>query len=264
MLTSHKLILIAGFAAAPCAFGWGGEGHNLVARLAAAHLAPRAAAQVAEILGPKDTLVSISSWADQVRNTRRETGPWHYVDIPLNKPHLEMQRDCAGRNCLIAEIEQFQTKVADRSLAPAQRREALMFLVHFISDMHQPLHCTDNKDKGGNDVKLEFFGHPTNLHSLWDSGLLARMGSEDHLFAEFSQDLSPKRVKKLAKGNVRSWAEQSHRQGQLVVYGNLPRHEEGTTLRLSEAYERPADAVVKEQIERAGARLAKVLNATLK
>ena len=260
----RRLLLLLWLAVAPQAWGWGVEGHSLVARLAAARLSPRAAARIAEILGPDTTLASISSWADQVRNARKETGPWHYTDIPIDKPHLDMQRDCPEGKCVIAKIEEFQRTIADQSVTPEQRKEALMFLVHFVGDMHQPLHSSDNKDKGGNDVKLEFFDRPTNLHSLWDTGLLARMGTEDALFADLSKDLTPKRAKNFAKGNVRAWAEQAHRQGQVIVYGKLPKVEPGTTIKLSESYEQAADPVVKEQIERAGVRLAKVLNAALK
>jgi hypothetical protein len=261
MRTLAVLLWLTG---APHVYGWGVEGHSLVARLAAARLTAQVAARVAEILGPDTTLASISSWADQVRNSRRETGPWHYIDIPIDKPHLDMARDCPNGDCVIAKIEEFERTVSDKSVTPLQRKEALMFLVHFVGDMHQPLHCSDNKDKGGNDVKVVFFGRPTNLHSLWDTGLVARMGTEDALFAELSKDLTPKRTKKFAKGSVRNWAEQSHRQGQLVVYGKLPKADPGATIELSESYEQLADPVVKEQIERAGARLAKVLNAALK
>ena len=98
-----------------------------------------------------------------------------------------------------------------------------MFLVHFVGDMHQPLHCSDNKDKGGNDVKLDFFGRTSNLHSVWDSGLLGRMGQEDALFAQFSKDLTEKRARKWGKGTVYTWAEQSHKAAQKVVYGKLPK-----------------------------------------
>jgi hypothetical protein len=130
--------------------------------------------------------------------------------------------------------------------------------------MHQPLHCSDNKDKGGNDVKLEFFERDSNLHSLWDSGLLGRMGGEETLFAEYSKALTEKRVKKLGKGSVESWVEQSHKAGQKVVYGMLPRTQAGGQVKIDAAYERIADVVVKDQIERAGARLARVLNTTLR
>src|ERR1035437_3132528 len=133
------------------AFGWGPEGHSLVARLAAAE-------HVAEILGPGTPMQSISSWPDQIRHDRADTGPWHYIDIPIEKPHLDMARDCPKGACIIAKIEDFQKVVVDPAPTAVQRKEALMFLVHFVGDMHHPLHCSDNHDKGGNDVKLDFFG----------------------------------------------------------------------------------------------------------
>ena len=245
------------------AFGWGPEGHDLVARLAAAHLTPAAAARVAEILGSGTTMQAISSWPDQIRRERAATGPWHYIDIPIDKPHLDMARDCPKGDCVIAKIEEFQKVVTDPAATAVQRKEALMFLVHFVGDMHQPLHCSDNKDKGGNDVKLDFFGRPSNLHSVWDSGLLGRMGKEDELFTQYAKDLTEKRAKKWGKGSVEAWAEQSHKAAQKVVYGKLPAAPAGGQVTVDAAYERLADPVIKVQIERAGARLASLLNATL-
>jgi hypothetical protein len=86
------------------------------------------------------------------------SGPWHYVDIPIDKPHLDMARDCPKGECVIAKIEDFKKVVTDPAATAVERREALIFLVHFVGDMHQPLHCSDNNDKGGNDIKLEFYG----------------------------------------------------------------------------------------------------------
>jgi hypothetical protein len=246
------------------AFGWGPEGHSLVARLAAAHLTPAAAARVAQILGPGSTLESIASWADQVRRQREATATWHYIDIPISKPHLDMARDCPKGDCVIARIESFQKVVVDPAVTDVQRREALMFLVHFVSDMHQPLHCSNNEDKGGNDVKLDFFGRSYNLHSVWDSGLLGRMGKEDELFARFSSDLTPKMARKWGKGSVQQWAEQSHKAAQKVVYGKLPKAPAGGTAKVDAAYEGLADPVIRDQIEKAGARLAMLLNTTLR
>ena len=260
----RRFVLVFWLVAAPPAHSWGVAGHALVARLAAARLTPKATAAVTEILGPNVTLASISTWADQVRNTRKETAPWHYVDIQITDAHLDMKRDCPEGNCVLAKIADFETVLKDKTAAPEKRKEALMFLVHFIGDMHQPLHCADRHDKGGNDQKLTFFGRPTNLHGLWDSGLIARMGTEDELYAQLNKDLSPKRAKKFAKGGVKDWAEQSHRQAQLIVYGKLPTAEPGAVIPLAEAYEQPADPVVKQQLEEAGARLAKVLNTVLK
>ena len=241
-------------------FGWGPEGHDLVARLAAAHLTPAAAARVAAILGPGTTMASISSWADQIRRDRAETGPWHYIDIQITDKHLNMTRDCAKGDCVIAKIADFRKVVVDPAATPVARREALMFLVHFVGDMHQPLHCSDNHDKGGNDVKFDFGGRASNLHSVWDSGLLGRIGQEDALFARYSAELTPKKFKKWSKGTVEDWAEESHKTAVTVVYGKLPK----APVTVTAEYERLADPVIDEQIEKAGARLAAVLNATLK
>jgi hypothetical protein len=245
-------------------FGWGPEGHDLVARLADAHLTAAARARVAEILGPGVTMASISSWADQIRRARPDTSTWHYTDIPIDRPHLDMQRDCAKRDCVIAKIEDFEKVLADPAVKPEQRREALMFIVHFVGDMHQPLHSSDNKDKGGNNVRTDFFGKPMNLHSVWDGGLLTRMGEEDKLFVEFSHDLTPKLQTKWGKGTVEDWAEEAHKAAQKIVYGKLPKVASGAPEPIGEDYERAADPLIRLQIERAGARLAAVLNATLK
>ena len=133
-------------------------------------------------------MVSVASWADQIRNSRRETGPWHYIDIPIDKPHLNMERDCAKGDCVIAKIEQFRDALKNPATPPEQRREALMFIIHFVGDMHQPLHCSDNQDHGGNEVHVVFEGHPTNLHSLWDTTLVTRLGAEDALYPKFLKE----------------------------------------------------------------------------
>ena len=132
-----RLALIAALCGSLPAFGWGPEGHNLVARLAAAHLTPAATARVAEILGESVTLQSISSWPDQIRRERVASGPWHYIDIPIDKPHLDMARDCPKGECVIAKIEDFRKVVVDPAATAVQRREALIFLVHFVGG-HAP------------------------------------------------------------------------------------------------------------------------------
>jgi hypothetical protein len=246
------------------AFGWGPEGHSLVARLAAARLTPVAAARVAEILGPGTTLASISSWPDQIRRARTESGPWHYIDIPIDKPHLDLARDCPKTGCVVTKIEEFEKVMTNPSATPEARKEALMFIVHFVGDMHQPLHSSDNKDKGGNDIKLDFFGTPSNLHSVWDSGLLRRMGTEDELFASLNADLTKGRARKWGKGSVQLWAEQAHNVARKDTYGKLPKPGDGGQIHIDGKYEQMADPLIRTELEKAGARLAYVLNSTLK
>src|SRR5262245_53815324 len=167
---------------------WGSEGHRLVARIAEAQLTETTRAQVAAILGPNRTLVSIATWADDVRRQRAATAPWHYINIPITEAHLNMSRDCPGNDCVVAKISQLQKALQDPATVPEARAEALMFLVHFIGDIHQPLHCGDNHDHGGNEVQVELAGRPMNLHSAWDSGMIVRMGTEDQLFPRYSQE----------------------------------------------------------------------------
>jgi len=244
------------------AFGWGVEGHSLIARIAWAQLTPAAQARVTAILGPDVAIQSIASWADEVRNQRRETGPWHYIDIPIDKPHLDMARDCPKSDCVIAKIEDFRKVLKDPATPPVQRREALMFLVHFVGDMHQPLHCADNSDQGGNKVPVEFAGRSSNLHSLWDSGLLGHMPKEDAIFTEYSRD-SARHAKKWSRGTVEDWAEENHKVAQKLTYGKLPKVAAGALEPIGAAYEKKADPAIGIQIEKAGARLARVLNEAL-
>ena len=244
------------------AFGWGGEGHSLVARIAWDELTPAVQARVTEILGPGVSIQSIASWADQVRNQRRESGPWHYIDIPIDQPHLDMARDCGKGDCVISKIEEFRKQLRDPAVQGVERREALMFLIHFVGDMHQPLHSSDNKDKGGNDVHVLFSGRPSNLHSVWDSGVLGLMGKEDDLFPVYARDAA-KHEKSWAKGSVSDWAEESHKAAQKITYGRLPKVAAGAQITIDAKYEKKADPLVKQQIEKAGVRLARVLNEAL-
>ena len=259
----RKWIVVAALAGCLPAFSWGPEGHRLIVRIAEAELSGAARAQVQAILGPDQSLASVASWADEVRRSRPETGPWHYIDIPIDKPHLDMARDCPKGDCVIAKIEDFRKTLQDPAATPAARREALMFLVHFVADMHQPLHCSDNQDKGGNGVRVLVFDRQTNLHSTWDSVLLGHMGSEQQLLPGFSRDAG-RHAKKWSKGAPEGWAEQAHKASQKIVYGRLPKVAAGASVPLGPEYEKKADPLIRLQIEKAGDRLARVLNETLK
>lgn len=248
------------------ALAWGPEGHALVARIAEAQLTPAAKARVAEILGPDATIVSISSWADQVRRQRPASEHWHYIDIPITAARMDLSRDCPKGDCVVAQIEADEAALHNPATGPLQRREALMFLVHFIGDMHQPLHSSDNKDRGGNDVHVVFNGRSGNLHGAWDSAFLARMGKEDDLFPVLAKE-AEKHYKKWSSGTPERWAEECHQKAVKIVYGKLPRKPAGTgplaAVALDADYEKAAALLIRRQIEEAGDRLARVLNQIL-
>jgi S1/P1 Nuclease len=251
-----------GFAASLPLLAWGPEGHRLVARIAASELTLAAQSQVAEILGPGQTMASVASWADDVRHSRPETAKWHFIDIPIGKAHLDMTRDCAKGDCIVGELLKLRHDLQDPATPAAERREALMFLIHFIGDMHEPLHCANNQDRGGNSVRVVFHDRPTSLHSLWDSGLLNRMASEDELFADLSA-VAAHQERKWAKGGFADWANDSHKAARKMVYRLLPPAAADSPHPISAKYEAKADLLVKEQIAKAGVRLAATLNTAL-
>ncbi|MBV9508643.1 MAG: hypothetical protein JO323_26960 [Acidobacteriia bacterium] len=231
-------------------------------RIAQGLLTPQAQAQVQAALAPGEALAGLASWADDIRKVRPETGPWHYVDIPLNSTGLDMMRDCPKGNCVIAKIEEFRDRWRNPSVSAEGRREALLFLVHFVGDMHQPLHCVDNSDQGGNQVPVVFQGSATNLHALWDFGLLRTMRAEDELLGQLQQAITPQVVTEWSRGTVEQWAMESWRTAQTSVYGPLPAHTPDQPVQLGEGYAKMAQPVVEQQIEKAGVRLAAILNAS--
>ena len=236
-------------------FAWGPEGHRLVARMAQQMLTPEAADRVQATLAPGETIAALASWADEVRNTRKETEPWHFIDVPVDSSGLDMQRDCPAEGCVLSKIAEFRRQWRDPNLPRAARREALLFVVHFVGDMHQPLHCANNHDRGGNDVMVNFGGTGMNLHHLWDSALLDRMPPEDRLFVALSHAITSEEKADWERGAVEDWAGESFDLARKVVYGDLP-----PTRRVDESYEHIADLVVERQIEKAAVRLAAILN----
>lgn len=279
----RSCVALVGLFFAMPAMAWGPQGHALVADIAAAHLTPAAQAKVADLLARDgvDHLDKIASWPDAIRSKRPATGPWHYVDIPLGADHYQARRDCPRDNCVIARLAQYANVLGDASAAPDQRLEALKFVVHFVGDVHQPLHAENHDDKGGNAVHLRYFGHRTNLHAVWDSGIIEHaLGLTVH--RGFTIDYGPTRAAaeqldarvtpherkiwgrdihadRLQQAAIR-WADQSHRLARTVAYADLPPTPRDDW---SEAYQRRAWPVVRRQIQRAGIRLAGVLNAVL-
>ena len=168
MRTAITAAIIALLLAPSPAFAWGYEGHEIIATIARAELTPAVRAKVDAILaGDPDTLtgpdmVSRATWADAWRSAgHRETAQWHFVDTELDGPDLKAA--CFGypaaRNpasagpatdCVVDKIREFTSELASPTTVPAERLLALKYLLHFVGDVHQPLHASDNHDRGGN------------------------------------------------------------------------------------------------------------------
>ena len=192
LLTAFLLLL------APSALGWSALGHRLVGELAQRHLTPAANAEVTALLAgePQPTLAGVATWADTLRDSDparfKATSRWHYINTPPGSCQYVPERDCPNGECVIGAIEAQRRILADPGQPPAARRDALKFLVHFVGDVHQPMHANNHADKGGNefqvslrtDLQPEAYARKhyvdgvmgTNLHSVWDFYILGTAG----------------------------------------------------------------------------------------
>jgi len=247
-------------------FAWGPEGHHVTVLLAEQYLTVRSAALAKDLLGA-ESLLDASVWADNYRQDHPETGPWHYIDIPLQETTLDLRRDCPHGDCVLAKTQAFLAALRDPGAARTDKAEALKYVIHFVGDLHQPLHDADNNDKGGNMrlVQLGFHVPPPgltdNLHWLWDTGLIERINSNDQALAEIiRRRITDEDRAAWAKGGLKDWVLEAHRLARTVAYQGLG---SATPAVISPEYERQADQVIETQLARAGIRLALLLNETL-
>jgi len=161
------------FVLAPLAAqAYGPVGHLIAGRAAEPMLCQRAAGEIARLTGGED-LGEIGLWADRIRSDEAyaDSAPWHYMNIADGEPLAAYEHPPEGD--VLFAIERFSARLGDGRLGDAERAEALRFLVHFVVDLHQPLHVGLAEDRGGNTIELRFRGEPTNLHRFWDTDAIA-------------------------------------------------------------------------------------------
>jgi hypothetical protein len=272
------LAFVSIVAGAPAARAWGPDGHVVVARIAEAHLTPKARRALGPLLAGRD-LADVASWADDWRDLHPETKPWHYVDIPLDAAAYDRARDCPQGACVVEALAAQVAVLRDERAPLLERQRALRFIVHFVGDLHQPLHAaTDTHvpgpggDHGGNAVKAqltssdpEFPYHslPTgSLHGVWDVDLVAIEHREQEAFV--AALAHPREgVARLQAGTFADWANESHALAREVAYAGLPAPDAGGVRQLGGDYAASCRPVVERQLQRAGLRLARVLNEAL-
>lgn len=264
MCRSWAAVLALLLALCPQAFAWGREGHAVVVHLAWLDLTPVAKAHIQELLNPGESLEQFASWADDVRHQRPETSPWHFINIPITA-HPSGPNDwkayCPHDDCVVAQINRMMVRVHDRSLPRDQRREALFFLIHFVADVHQPLHAGGNDDRGGGQVPVLMNTENSNLHVFWDWGVLNEAYElKPGLRAKIRQKPGFWTRFHTKQGTPASWAWESAAQARKVAYGKLP---PGRPVRITHDYVRHCAPVAEKQIRTAGIRLGRVLNRVL-
>ena len=277
-------LLLAAFAglfltASPAA-AWWEYGHQTVAAIAYLEVTPQTRAGIDRLLRqsklldtptcPARTIEQASVWPDCVKTLGDRFSyayNWHFVDIDVCKP-FDPKGPCAGGNCVISQIERNQRLLADKKLNPRERLMALIFLVHFVGDLHQPLHASEREgDQGGNRLKVHYGAIPhTNLHSVWGGLLADRAISTPPGGASGPLPRTSRESRALiAQGSVTDWAKESWAIAHDVVY---PTATHGPACPATS----PADAgldeggvqklvrVVLEQVRKGGVRLARMLD----
>jgi hypothetical protein len=188
LMNARSFLLFAAAAAlipSP-ALAWGKTGHRVVAAIADTQLSGLARAQIAQILGPGESLADVANWPDEMRSDptpywQKTTPPWHYVTLNgFSYDRAPPEGDA------LAALTHFRKTLRDPNASLADKQLALRFVIHLVGDLHQPLHVGKCCDRGGNEVKVTWFGKATNLHSVWDSALV---DDEQLSFSELADKL---------------------------------------------------------------------------
>ena len=250
------------------ALAWGPLGHRIAGLLAERELCPAARTEV-ESLGGGESLAELGLWADTIRDEPqwRQSGPWHYMNI-ADLPSGATPADARAaidrfrhppEGDVLEALARFEKALADRGKSRAERGDALRFVVHFVVDLHQPLHVGRAEDRGGNDVDVQVDDKVVNLHRFWDTDVLAR----SHLGPEaYAKRLGPSVAATpaaRAHDPPEAWAAESLLLRPTVYsFHVVPR---GPAF-LDDDYLRGAQRVAEQQLVLAAARLAATLNAT--
>jgi hypothetical protein len=231
-------------------------------------------------------IASESTWADRYRdvNNRRDhydaTQRWHFVDLEVTDP--DMKTACFGRKplpartlasngdkmaCVVDKVIQFAAELEAQGIDAEERLFALKFLLHFVGDMHQPLHASDHNDRGGNSVKVTVDGFPhkpkDNLHGFWDTQFVDALGRPPVALAnQLLSQITPEQEAEWKQGTPDDWAMEAFNIAFDDAYGEPPLSKDAPQ-HLDTAYVARAEKDVSLQLSRAGVRLATVLNKAL-
>jgi nuclease S1 len=299
--------------AAPAAEAWGCRGHETIAVLAEKHLTPQAkqtllALLTANPIDPQlkrycgqrglDPFVDASTWADDERSRDPSTAPWHFIDIPLSATQGSAMAFCGTGGCALSAITEQLAILKDKTATAAKRAAALRFIIHFVGDMHQPLHGSTNADRGGNCVPVKYFtrnphahnnSYTPNLHHVWDSEIpeSQMLGADAGEFADTLDAAFEGSFAAWQQGGMQleAWAWESHDHAAETAYGafsppiavepnvavnscaddnNIGQRMLHKHLVIGPAYRDQAASVAEERLAQAGIRLAMILNEAAK
>ena len=239
---------------------WGRVGHQAVGYIAEAHLTPKTAEAIKELLC-NETLADVSTYADELRPDSffQFTFPWHYIDVPANENFDQFKESVVQMTTpsVYSALNHWEHVLADPNANKALRVFALKWVVHLVGDLHQPLHVARAEDKGGNTVPVWFEKDSTNLHWLWDTNLIEHEGLSSKEIAKLCDKASVEEIKNWDADPLITWLYESNKICNRI-YAENPQGK-----KLGQAYYDEYIGLIHQRIEQAGIRLAAVLNQSL-
>lgn len=258
-------VLALGVLSAVPAFAWGKEGHEVVVRLAATRLTPAAQAGIKDLLDntdATDALVRYASWADEVAyNGRDYSKHWHYVDIQITETGYDKARDCKDDDCSVEQIGKEVAIIKDKTQSRTARVDALKFLIHFVGDMHQPMHCSDNNNRGANEIKISGMGRKANMHKVWDTAVVNAIGKDGvEIAGKLAPLITPDLEVLWGRGTPEEWTNECFAVAKHVYQTTPGMIDAKTAIDLDPNYVVTVGPITVEQLAKAGVRLAYLLN----
>lgn len=233
---------------------WGQKGHDVTCAVAEKHLTKRAKRHIKKVLEGK-SIVYWANWLDNASHTPEYeyTLTWHYKNINADQTYDEVPPFETGD--IVVAINEQISKLKSGTLSHEEEALALKMLIHFLGDIHQPMHLGRKTDLGGNQVNVFFFKKETNLHSVWDTDLLESGHAWSHTeWVNQIDRLNRKERKAIVQGSVDDWARETHQYAK-AVYEDTP---EGT--KISYDYIAKYTPLIEQQLLKGGIRLAHILN----
>lgn len=232
---------------------WGATGHRTVGEIAEQHLSRKAKRAIENILGGEG-LAFVSTYGDEIKSDKKYDKYYtqHYVNFEFGQTYEESEKE--ERGDLVMGIENCIKILKDPNSSDEDKVFYLKFLVHLIGDLHQPLHVGRAEDKGGNDIKVLWHYKKSNLHRVWDSDIIESWNMSYKELTENAKKLSKEQVKFIQQGSLLDWTYESQELAK-KVYASAKLDD-----KLGYRYSYEFFPIVRDQLQKGGIRLAKVLN----
>lgn len=252
MLVQRTLLFALLFSIVTPALPWGKTGHRVVGLIAERHLTKKARKNIERVLAT-ETLAEVSNFMDFIRsdNQYKALDPLHYATIPDGMTYEQAGTPAEGD--AIVAIQRMIEELKARTFSMEDEAFTLKCLVHLIGDIHQPLHVGNGNDKGGNDVKLEYFWQESNLHRVWDSGIIDGQDMSYTEYVDWIDHATDEQIAEWQNSSVLDWAYESQNYRDQAY--ELPANK-----KLSYRYDYDNLELVNQRLLQAGIRLAAVLN----